>query len=90
MYITGSYVISKYSGMSYRDFAEQRLLTPLGMTSSTLSPDRAAQTGNLTQSWSPVGRRIPFFYTESMADLIAGGGGVMSSVEDLVSNMGSE
>jgi CubicO group peptidase (beta-lactamase class C family) len=83
MYITSSYVVSKYSGMSYRNFVEQRIMAPLGMNSSTLSPDRAAQTGKLTQTWTS-GRRIPLFFTESMADLSAGDGAVLSSVEDMV------
>src|ERR1700761_1798678 len=85
MYITGSYVVSKYSGSSYRDFVEERILTPLGMHSSSLYPDRGFATGRFTQSWSPVSRRrIPFFMPEHTAELIAGAAGVMSTVEDMV------
>ncbi|KAF7328949.1 Beta-lactamase domain-containing protein [Mycena venus] len=84
MYITGDYVISKYSGSSYRDFVEERILKPLGMTSSTLYPNRAIESGKFTQSWTPSRRRIPFFMPEHTADLIAGAGGVMSNVEDMV------
>ncbi|KAJ7691628.1 beta-lactamase/transpeptidase-like protein [Mycena rosella] len=83
MFITGARVVSKYAGMSYRDFVEQRILAPLGMTSSTLHPDRAFATGNFTQSWTPSRRRIPFFMPERTADLIAGAGGVMSTAEDM-------
>ncbi|KAJ7485608.1 beta-lactamase/transpeptidase-like protein [Mycena latifolia] len=83
MFITGAHVVSKYSGMPYRDFVEKRIMLPLGMTSSTLHPDRAFETGNLTQSWTPSGRRIPFFMPEHTAELIAGAGGVMSTVEDM-------
>ncbi|KAJ7204669.1 beta-lactamase/transpeptidase-like protein [Mycena pura] len=84
MYITGSYVVSKYSGSSYRDFVEERILTPLGMHSSSLYTDRAFATGRFTQSWSPVSRRrIPFFMPEHTAELIAGAAGVMSTVEDM-------
>ncbi|KAF8147799.1 beta-lactamase/transpeptidase-like protein [Mycena galopus ATCC 62051] len=84
MYITGAYVVSKYSGSSYRDFVEERILLPLGMTSSTLYPNRAFENGRFTQSWTPSRRRIPFFMPEHTADLIAGAGGVISSVEDMV------
>jgi CubicO group peptidase (beta-lactamase class C family) len=77
-------VVSKYSGSSYRDFVEESILLPLGMTSSTLYPDRAFETDKLTQSWTPSGRRIPFFIPESTADLVAGAGGVMSTVKDMV------
>jgi CubicO group peptidase (beta-lactamase class C family) len=84
MYITGAYVISKYSGSSYRDFVEERVLLPLRMTSSTLYPNRAIESGRFSQSWSPSRRRIPFFMPEHTADLIAGAGGVMSTVEEMV------
>ncbi|KAF8128763.1 beta-lactamase/transpeptidase-like protein [Mycena galopus ATCC 62051] len=84
MYVTGAYVISKYSGTSYRDFVEERILLPLRMTSSTLYPNRAFENGKFTQSWTPSRRRIPFFMPEHTADLIAGAGGVMSSAEDMV------
>ncbi|KAJ7078076.1 beta-lactamase/transpeptidase-like protein [Mycena epipterygia] len=83
MFITGAYVVSKYSGSPYRDFVEERILRPLGMTSSTLYPDRAFETGNFTQSWTTSRRRIPFFMPEHTADLIAGAGGVMSAAEDM-------
>ncbi|KAJ7064936.1 beta-lactamase/transpeptidase-like protein [Mycena amicta] len=84
MYMTGAHLVSKYSGMEYRDFVEERIFKPLGMTSSTMYPDRAAATGRLTQSWSPLTRRrIPFFMPEHTAALIAGAGGVQSTVEDM-------
>ncbi|KAJ7039816.1 beta-lactamase/transpeptidase-like protein [Mycena alexandri] len=83
MYFTGAYVVSKYSGSSYRDFVEERIFGPLGMKSSTLYPDRASETGKFTQSFTPSRRRIPFFMPEETAELIAGAGGVMSTVEDM-------
>ncbi|KAJ7461808.1 beta-lactamase/transpeptidase-like protein [Mycena galericulata] len=83
MYITGAHVVSKYAG-SYRDFVEERIFRRLGMTFSTLYPNRAFETGKFTQSWSTATRRrIPFFMPEQTADLIAGAGGVMSTAEDM-------
>ncbi|KAJ7292877.1 beta-lactamase/transpeptidase-like protein [Mycena rebaudengoi] len=84
MYMTGAYVVTRYSGSSYRDFIEQRIMQPLGMSSSTLYPDRAFNSGNLTQAWTPSGRRIPFFLPEQSADMIAGAGGVMFTAEDML------
>ncbi|KAF7361335.1 Beta-lactamase domain-containing protein [Mycena sanguinolenta] len=84
MYITGAYVVSKYSGSSYRDFVEERILRPLRMGSSTLYPNRAFEDGKFTQSWTQSRRRIPFFMPEHTAELIAGAGGVMSNVEDMM------
>ncbi|KAJ7282829.1 hypothetical protein C8J57DRAFT_1172873 [Mycena rebaudengoi] len=80
----GAYVVTKYSGISCRNFVETRILKPLGTTASTLSPDKAFKNGNLSQSWTPGGRRIPFFLPESSADLLAGPGGVMSTAEDML------
>ncbi|KAJ7292878.1 beta-lactamase/transpeptidase-like protein [Mycena rebaudengoi] len=84
MYMTGAHVVTRYSGLSYRDFVEQRIMQPLGMSSSTLYPDRAFNSGNLTQAWTPSGRRIPFFLPEKSADMIAAAGGVMSTAEDML------
>ncbi|KAJ7691779.1 beta-lactamase/transpeptidase-like protein [Mycena rosella] len=83
MFIVGAHIVSTYSGMSYRDFVEKRILLPLGMVSSTLHPDRAFETGRLTQSFTTSLRRVPFFMPEHVADLIAGAGVVMSTVEDM-------
>ncbi|KAJ7258110.1 beta-lactamase/transpeptidase-like protein [Mycena haematopus] len=84
MFITGSYVVSKFSGMAYRDFVESRILLPLNMSSSTMHPDRVSETDKFSQTWTPSGRRIPFFMTEQKANLIAGAGGVISTAEDLL------
>ncbi|KAF8167031.1 beta-lactamase/transpeptidase-like protein [Mycena galopus ATCC 62051] len=84
MFITASYVVSTLSGMDYRDFVETRIMLPLNMSSSTMHPDRVSGTDRFSQTWTPSGRRIPFFMTDQMADLIAGAGGVMSTAEDMI------
>ncbi|KAF7350188.1 Beta-lactamase domain-containing protein [Mycena venus] len=84
MYIAGSYVVSKFSGMAYRDFVETRIMLPLNMSSSTMHPDRVSENDTFSQTWTPTKRRIPFFITEHTADLIAGAGGVISSAKDML------
>ncbi|KAJ7237632.1 beta-lactamase/transpeptidase-like protein, partial [Mycena rebaudengoi] len=59
MYITGSYVVSKLSGMAYRDFVENRIMRPLNMSSSTMHPDRVSENDKFSQTWTPTRRRIP-------------------------------
>lgn len=83
----GAHIISTYANMSYPAFVSTRIFDPINMTSTTYSPNRAAQSGNLTQSWSRDGRRIPFWFREDAIELNAGPGGVISNVEDLVSNV---
>ncbi|KAK7040621.1 beta-lactamase domain-containing protein [Favolaschia claudopus] len=84
MYVTASYIVSKFPGVPYRDFVEQRILLPLNMSSSTLHPDRVSSLDRFSQTWSPSGRRIPFFADDKKMALIAGAGGVISDVQDLL------
>ncbi|KAF8180665.1 beta-lactamase/transpeptidase-like protein [Mycena galopus ATCC 62051] len=85
MFIAGSYVVSKLSGMAYQDFVEKRIMLPLNMTSSSLHPDRLSGSDKFSQTWTPSRRRIPFFLsTEQEAELIAGAGGVVSTAEDML------
>lgn len=86
MYILGAHLISTYSGMPYADYIQERIWSPLNMSMTTFSPDKALQTGKRTESWSGSGRRIPFWFSDDMLALNAGAGGVISNVEDLVNN----
>jgi len=84
MFSTGAHIIRKYSPKhDYLAFVKDRIFTPLGMTSSTFSPTSASELGNLSDSWTAQGRRIPFWYTDSSVDLIAGAGGIITNVVDL-------
>ncbi len=83
MYMVGSYIVSKLSGMRYSDFVNSRIFKPLGMTSSTYDINAALQTGRFTNTWTSFGRLIPPWIEEKYVDLTAGPGGVISSVEDL-------
>jgi len=83
MYMVGSYVVSVLSGMRYADFVTSRIFKPLGMTSSTYSIDAAIQTGRFTDTWTEFGRLIPSWMEDEFEDLMAGPGGVISSVEEL-------
>ena len=70
--------------MRYADFVNSRIFKPLGMGSSTYSIDAAIQTGKFTGTWTSFGRLIPPWIEEEFVDLMAGSGGVISSVEELV------
>ena|SRR6266849_6606543 len=84
MYIVGTYIVSKLTGMRYVDFVNKRIFKPLGMSSSTYSIDAAIRTGRFTGTWTYFGRYIPTWLKEEFLDLMAGPAGVISSVEDLV------
>jgi CubicO group peptidase (beta-lactamase class C family) len=84
MYTVGADIVSTLSGMGYADFVKERIFKPLGMSSSTHSPDAAIKTGKFTDTWTSSGRLIPPWVKEDFADLVAGPAGVISSVEELV------
>lgn len=54
------------------------------MTSTTFYASEASRDGQLTQSWTIGGRRIPYWFAEESVPLNAGAGGVISSVLDMV------
>ncbi|KAI0075191.1 beta-lactamase/transpeptidase-like protein [Panus rudis PR-1116 ss-1] len=83
MYILVAHLIAKYSGISYPEFVKARIFDPLNMTSSTFSPSDAARTAKLTQSWTRFRRLIPFWFSDEIAEMKAGPGGVISNVVDL-------
>ncbi|PIL26205.1 hypothetical protein GSI_11960 [Ganoderma sinense ZZ0214-1] len=83
-FVLGAYLISHYAAMPYADFVAQRIFKPIGMSDTTFSPTIANNSGLLTHTWTPFGRRIPFWFDESVAHLKAGAGGIISSAEDVV------
>lgn len=86
MYVVAAHIISTYTG-SYTRFVQERIFDPLNMTSSTFSLSKAVQSGKMTQSWGSManGRRIPHWMKDSVMDMIAGAGGIISNVVDMVS-----
>ncbi len=86
MYVLGSYIIATYSGMSFTSFVQKRIFEPLNMTSTVYS-DQAAKLPNFSQTFTSNRRRIPFWFSDpSVADFVAGAGGVVSNSVDMVSS----
>ncbi|KAG1805214.1 beta-lactamase/transpeptidase-like protein [Suillus subaureus] len=83
MFTAAAHIIETYSAQTYTSFVEDRIFTPLGMSSSTFSPTKAGKTGRFTQGWTSSGRLLPECFTEEMATLLAGAGGVISSAVDM-------
>ncbi|KAJ3521764.1 hypothetical protein NM688_g8973 [Phlebia brevispora] len=84
MYMLGSYVVSKYSGMTYMDFVKRRIWEPLNMSSTTLYESEASRHGKLTQAWTWRDRRIPIWMHDEQTPLNAGPGGIMSNTIDMI------
>ncbi|KZT69404.1 beta-lactamase/transpeptidase-like protein [Daedalea quercina L-15889] len=84
MFTTGAYLISKYAGKSYIEFATERLLAPMNMSHTTFWSSEAREAGLLTQAWTKFGRLIPFWFDDAdVVKLMAGAGGIISSAEEM-------
>ncbi|KAG2069269.1 beta-lactamase/transpeptidase-like protein [Suillus decipiens] len=83
MFMAAAHIIETYSAQTYTSFVEDRVFTPLGMSSSTFSPAKARKTGRFTQGWTSDGRLFPLCFTEQTVALMAGAGGVISSAVDM-------
>lgn len=83
MYMVAAQVIETYSGRPYTSFVEERIFAPLEMSFSTFSPTKAEATGKFTQGWTKEARRALCF-TEEMASVMAGPGGIISNSVDMV------
>ena len=81
MFITGTYILERYSGLPFSEFMRSRIFEPLGMLSTVASPDAAHR---LSQTWAKSGRRIPFWFTDDETKYISGAGVLISSAKDMV------
>lgn len=82
--MVGTHILATYSGVSFSEFAHERIFKPLGMSATTLSPEVAEATGNFSHGWSSKGRRIPFWFSKEGSHVISGAGAMLSSAKDMV------
>ncbi|KAI9456694.1 beta-lactamase/transpeptidase-like protein [Lactarius psammicola] len=85
MYMVGAHVVTALSGIQFTEFVKDRIFKPLGMTQSTYSIDEAVQSGKASEAWTHFGRRIPPLMEGLEIELVAGAGGLISSVKELAS-----
>lgn len=84
MFIVAGEIIHRISGQSWADFVEQRILKPVGMTSSYGSYNRAKKAGakNLIDAHAPVNGKsvqVPHDWNETAN----AAGGIMSNIKDM-------
>ena len=84
MYMVGTHVIATLSGVPFVEFVKNRILKPLRMTQTTYSVDEAVQSGKASETWTTFGRRIPLWMEGIETELVAGPGGLISNVKELV------
>jgi len=84
MYMVGAQVVTALSGVRFIDFVKDRIFAPLNMTQTTYSVHEALGSGQASETWTLSGRRIPLWLEGVHAETMAGPGGVISNVNDLV------
>ncbi|KZT61602.1 beta-lactamase/transpeptidase-like protein, partial [Calocera cornea HHB12733] len=91
MYMAVQTLVADLSGVPYAQFVKQRIFDPLGMTASTFDVEAAQATQNFSQGFTFAGpgkdvkRAEPHFIPDNRsADMMAGAGGILSNVKDMV------
>jgi len=82
MFIVAGDVIHRVSGLSWADFIEQRIMKPVGMTSSFGSYSRAKAVTNKIDAHAPVDGKavaVPHDWNETAN----AAGGIMSNIKDM-------
>lgn len=82
LYVIAGEVVHRVSGQSWEDFIEQRIMSPIGMTSSAASWNRLTDTTNAIVPHVPTDGKLKVVrrYTNPIFDSAAG---IYSSVNDL-------
>ncbi len=84
--MAAGYIIEKYAG-NFTQYVIERILQPLGMTSSGYSQSLADDSGRRSQGWDAgTGRRIPHIDPDA-AEMLAAAGGVISTARDMVRSL---
>jgi CubicO group peptidase (beta-lactamase class C family) len=82
MFIVAGEVITRISGLSWADFIEQKIMKPVGMTSSFGSYNRAKAISNKIDAHAPVDGKaiaVPHDWNETGN----AAGGIMSNIKDM-------
>ena len=82
LYVIAGEVVVRVSGMSWDDFVEQRIFTPLGMTHTAAAFDRLKDTSDIIDAHAPVEGKVQVIARSTMK-VGHSAGGVNSSIADL-------
>ncbi|KAH9925641.1 beta-lactamase/transpeptidase-like protein [Epithele typhae] len=83
MFMLVQHVHEIYAGKPLPEFVEERIFSPLNMTTATYSGREAEDSGHLSQGFA-AGRRIPYWFGDDLPSrMIAGAGGVIATPLDM-------
>ncbi len=82
LYIVAGEVIAKASGLSWEEFIEQRIMKPIGFTTSKASYSRVKNNPNIIDAHAPADGKV-IMIPHDWNDVANAAGGIMSNITDL-------
>jgi CubicO group peptidase (beta-lactamase class C family) len=88
LYIVAGEVIARVSGKSWPEFIEERIIRPLGMSSTAATYARLKDKSNTIEGHAPVNGKVQVI-ERSKLEIAAAAGGVNSNITDLFKWVGT-
>ena len=82
LYIVAGEVIARASGMSWEEFIEKRIMSPLSMTKSAASIYRLKDKTNIINAHAPINGKVQVIKTD-WSETANAAGGIYSNITDL-------
>ena len=82
LYIVAGEVVARVSGMSWEDFIEKRIMSPLSMTKSAASISRLKDKSNIISPHAPVDGKVTAISID-WSETANAAGGIYSNITDL-------
>ncbi len=82
LYIVAGEVIAKASGLSWEEFIEQRIMKPIGFTTSKASYSRVKNNPNIIDAHAPADGKV-IMIPHDWNDIANAAGGIVSNLTDL-------
>jgi CubicO group peptidase (beta-lactamase class C family) len=82
LYIVAGEVIAKVSGMSWEEFIEQRIMKPIGITTSKASYNRVSNNANIIDAHAPADGKV-IMIPHDWNPIANAAGGIVSNITDL-------
>ncbi len=82
LYIVAGEVVAKVSGMPWEEFIEQRIMKPLGITTSKASYNRVSNNANIIDAHAPADGKV-IMIPHDWNPVANAAGGIVSNITDL-------
>ncbi len=83
MFVTAGYLIEQVTGQSWETFVAERILQPLGMHTSTLSPQDSQKTDDYALPYAAEADEVKVIPFYDQWQIIAPAGGINTNLEDM-------